>query len=52
MAAVIHHSGAGTVATAARAGVPQMVLPQGADQVRWRSEIVKLGLGPTAPITV
>jgi len=50
VAAVIHHGGAGTVATAARAGVPQIVLPQAADQFLWRSQIVKLGLGPKAPI--
>ena len=50
VAAVIHHGGAGTVATAARAGVPQIVLPQAADQFLWRSQVVKLGLGPKAPI--
>jgi vancomycin aglycone glucosyltransferase len=50
VAAVIHHGGAGTVATAARAGVPQIVLPQAADQFLWRSQVVRLGLGPKAPI--
>jgi UDP:flavonoid glycosyltransferase YjiC (YdhE family) len=48
--AVIHHGGAGTVATAARAGVPQLVLPQAADQFLWRSQVAKLGLGPRAPM--
>lgn len=48
--AVIHHGGAGTVATAARAGVPQIVLPQAADQFLWRGQVVRLGLGPQAPI--
>jgi UDP:flavonoid glycosyltransferase YjiC (YdhE family) len=48
--AVIHHGGAGTVATAARAGVPQIVLPQAADQFLWRSQVVQLGLGPRAPL--
>jgi vancomycin aglycone glucosyltransferase len=48
--AVIHHGGAGTVATAARAGVPQIVLPQAADQFLWRSNVVRLGLGPSAPM--
>lgn len=48
--AVIHHGGAGTVATAARAGVPQIVLPQAADQSLWRSQVVQLGLGPRAPL--
>ena len=50
VAAVIHHGGAGTVATAARAGVPQIVLPQAADQFLWRGQVVALGLGPKAPI--
>ncbi len=49
VAAVIHHGGAGTVATAARAGVPQIVLPQAADQFLWRSQVVKLGLGGQRP---
>ena len=48
VAAVVHHGGAGTVATAARAGVPQVVLPCMADQFMWRSQVVKLGLGPKA----
>jgi vancomycin aglycone glucosyltransferase len=50
VAAVVHHGGAGTVATAARAGVPQIVLPQAADQFLWRSQVVRLGLGPRAPM--
>lgn len=50
MRAVIHHGGAGTVATAARAGVPQIVLPQAADQFLWRGQVVRLGLGPRAPM--
>lgn len=49
VAAVIHHGGAGTVATAARAGVPQIVLPAAADQFLWRGELARLGLGPRAP---
>ena len=48
VAAVVHHGGAGTVATAARAGVPQIVLPYMSDQFLWRSQVVKLGLGPKA----
>lgn len=48
--AVIHHGGAGTVATAARAGIPQIVLPQAADQFLWRSQVLRLGLGPRAPM--
>lgn len=40
------HGGAGTVATAARAGVPQIVLPQAVDQFLWRGQLVRLGLAP------
>jgi len=46
VAAVVHHGGSGTVATAARAGVPQIVFPCMADQFTWRSQVLKLGLGP------
>jgi UDP:flavonoid glycosyltransferase YjiC (YdhE family) len=31
-AAVVHHGGAGTVAAAVRAGIPQVVVPQMADR--------------------
>jgi len=48
LAAVIHHGGAGTTQTAARAGVPQILVPHGADQFYWASRIRKLGLGPRA----
>ncbi|MGC4121914.1 MAG: glycosyltransferase [Myxococcales bacterium] len=49
VAAVVHHGGAGTVAAAGRAGVPQVVLPKMADQFEWQKQVVKLGLGPKAP---
>ncbi|BAX91922.1 glycosyltransferase [Mycobacterium shigaense] len=45
VAAAIHHGGAGTTTTAARAGVPQLVIPQGADQVYWAQRVVELGIG-------
>ncbi|MEV5964057.1 glycosyltransferase [Kribbella sp. NPDC051952] len=45
MAAVVHHGGAGTTATSARAGVPQVVVPQGADQPYWASRVAELGIG-------
>lgn len=48
MAAALHHGGAGTTHTAARAGVPQMAFPQFADQHYWGHRIAALGLGPTA----
>lgn len=54
VAAVVHHGGAGTTTTAAQAGVPQLVVPQGADQVYWACRVAELGIGtacdgPTPP---
>jgi UDP:flavonoid glycosyltransferase YjiC (YdhE family) len=46
MAAVIHHGGAGTTATATRAGVPQIIVPHILDQFYWGDRIHALGLGP------
>ncbi|MBB5781267.1 glycosyltransferase [Nonomuraea jabiensis] len=45
MAAVVHHGGAGTTTTAARAGAPQVVVPQIADQPHWAARIAELGIG-------
>jgi vancomycin aglycone glucosyltransferase len=45
VAAVLHHGGAGTTTTAARAGAPQVVLPQAADQPYWASRVADLGIG-------
>jgi UDP:flavonoid glycosyltransferase YjiC (YdhE family) len=45
-ALVIHHGGAGTTHTAARAGVPQVVLPIGADQPFWASRAAAAGIAP------
>jgi len=45
-AAVVHHGGAGTTSAAFRAGVPQVVLPQGNDQPYWASRVAALGCGP------
>lgn len=45
LAAVIHHGGAGTTTTAARAGVPQLVVPQGGDQAYWAGRVADLGVG-------
>jgi vancomycin aglycone glucosyltransferase len=47
VAAVLHHGGAGTTTTAARAGVPQVITPLFGDQFYWASRIVELGLGAT-----
>ncbi|MGK5732655.1 glycosyltransferase [Streptomyces sp. URMC 124] len=45
VAAVVHHGSAGTTTTAARAGVPQVVVPQGADQPYWAERVADLGIG-------
>jgi vancomycin aglycone glucosyltransferase len=45
VAAVVHHGGAGTTATAARAGAPQVVVPQIADQPYWAGRVADLGIG-------
>ncbi|TPM27017.1 glycosyltransferase [Mesorhizobium sp. B2-3-4] len=45
VAAVVHHGGAGTTTTAARAGAPQLVVPQIADQPYWAGRVVELGIG-------
>lgn len=45
VAAVVHHGGAGTTTTAARAGAPQVVVPQMADQPYWAARVAELGIG-------
>ncbi|HEY6745175.1 MAG TPA: glycosyltransferase [Mycobacteriales bacterium] len=45
VAAVVHHGGAGTTTTAARAGAPQVVVPQAGDQVYWAGRVADLGIG-------
>ena len=42
---VVHHGGAGTTTTAAWAGVPQVVIPQMADQPYWAGRVAGLGIG-------
>ena len=55
VAAVVHHGGAGTTTTAARAGVPQVVIPQMYDQHYWARRVHELAIGtahaPGAPST-
>ena len=41
----MHHGGAGTTTTATRAGAPQVVVPQWADQPYWASRVADLGIG-------
>jgi UDP:flavonoid glycosyltransferase YjiC (YdhE family) len=45
----VHHGGSGTTATAARAGVPQIIVPHILDQYYWGERIFRCGVGP-API--
>ncbi|MFC4335990.1 glycosyltransferase [Salininema proteolyticum] len=45
VAAVVHHGGAGTTTTCARAGAPQVVVPQIADQPYWAERVADLGIG-------
>jgi len=53
VAAVVHHGGAGTTTAAARAGAPQVVIPQHYDQHYWAQRVQQLGIGtahaPGAP---
>jgi vancomycin aglycone glucosyltransferase len=52
VAAAVHHGGAGTTTAAARAGVPQVVIPQHYDQHYWAQRVDQLGIGSAhAPAT-
>jgi len=46
MAAVVHHGGAGTTATATASGVPQVIVPHVLDQYSWGHRVWRAGLGP------
>ena len=46
LAAVVHHGGAGTTASALRAGVPQVVVPHMADQFHHAHRLAALGIAP------
>ncbi|MDX3454006.1 glycosyltransferase [Streptomyces sp. ME02-8801-2C] len=45
VAAVVHHGGAGTTTTVARAGAPQVIVPQIVDQPYWAARVAELGIG-------
>jgi len=45
VAAVVHHGGGGTTTVAARAGVPQVVIPQITEQPYFAERVAKLGIG-------
>ncbi|WP_437627945.1 glycosyltransferase [Sorangium sp. So ce1151] len=49
VAVIVHHGGAGTTATAARAGVPQVIVPHLMDQFAWGHRMHRLGVA-TAPL--
>jgi vancomycin aglycone glucosyltransferase len=46
LAAVVHHGGAGTCARAARAGIPQVIVPHLLDQFPWAARLQRRGLAP------
>ena len=54
VAAAVHHGGAGTTTCAARAGTPQVIIPQMYDQHYWARRVHELGVGiahsPGAPM--
>jgi vancomycin aglycone glucosyltransferase len=50
MAAIVHHGGAGTTATAARAGRPQVIIPHNYDQFYWAHRVQELGVGVSGPL--
>jgi vancomycin aglycone glucosyltransferase len=52
VAAVVHHGGAGTTTAAARAGTPQVVIPQHYDQHYWAGRVAALGIGAAHPSSV
>ena len=52
VAAVVHHGGAGTTTAAARAGAPQVVIPQHYDQHYWAGRVSELGIGAPHPSSV
>ncbi|MFG2168873.1 glycosyltransferase [Micromonospora chersina] len=49
VAAAVHHGGAGTTTAAARAGVPQLVIPQRYDQDYWAGRVTALDIGAAHP---
>jgi vancomycin aglycone glucosyltransferase len=49
LAAIVHHGGAGSTATAARAGRPQVIIPHNYDQFYWAHRVQELGIGVSGP---
>lgn len=48
MALVVHHGGSGTTHSAARAGVPSVVVPFAGDQFFWAHRLQQAGVAPAA----
>jgi vancomycin aglycone glucosyltransferase len=46
LAGAVHHGGAGTTMAAARAGIPQVIVPHLLDQFYWGQRVLKTGVGP------
>jgi len=49
VSAVVHHGGVGTLACALAAGIPQLVLPKGADRPDTAARLQKLGVAEFLP---
>jgi len=50
VAAIVHHGGAGTTQTAARAGTAQVIIPHNYDQFYWAHRVQELGIGVSGPL--
>jgi vancomycin aglycone glucosyltransferase len=50
VAAIVHHGGAGTTQTAARAGRAQVIIPHNYDQFYWAHRVQHLGVGVYGPL--
>ncbi len=50
LAAIVHHGGAGTTQTAARAGRAQVIIPHNYDQFYWAHRVNQLGVGVSGPL--
>lgn len=49
--AVIHHGGAGTTGAGLRAGIANIIIPHGLDQLFWGKRVAQIGAGP-APVGI
>jgi vancomycin aglycone glucosyltransferase len=50
VAAIVHHGGAGSTITAARAGKAQIIIPHNYDQFYWAHRVQQLGVGVSGPM--